>query len=975
MKNKFRRVLIKFLVVMFAVFTTISLGLVGTSCGKTEESTEEESATFSLNYHLKNLSLYETLQLEVEGFENVTWSSEPTGIVSVENGLVTANAYGTANVTATSGKNSDTCIINVLNEGKVPAIKTNVDDGGFNLLVNDTYQLDCSVSFNSQTFSDGTFSFVSSDGETVSVDANGLITAKKLGEAVITVTAEWRDFDSIYLVKEIPVSVHPDLSMNLSVEEDVIYTMASTIDGTTYSDRTKLSYKVILESKDVTSTANVNWVVSDPDIVTIDDLTVVARGRGTAVIYYEYVIDGRTYTSLPVKVTVSTPIKTVEDLVVYEIGTEDFIPASLFEGAAYALKIKAADYTQNADFAYGNIYIDVDTQNGFKGKEINFTVDTTLCSYSVDVLFVTHAISTADEFVAFLNSYSGNKSGVDANMTNTYYAVLTENIDLSGATLPSKSYNNDRFYGVFNGLGHSLTNVTVNSTGGIFGGLHLGTIENLAVIGVSITKTYSSYAILAGYLYPSAVVSNVYVKASINQLTFFRGLFYSGTNGKVSNVIAELEYGSVNTADNKFVFGVSSTGFSTPPTEVYAIGNATAYSGVDNGKEESDLSANYDPETQDVVYATIKDFYTAKKSAITAENGFSEYWKATDNAFWFGDNLLFVSEENVLKTINTYSYSDGSWSAAEAKVDLVELLGKTPEKLLVNGIETAIPTDGKYDVSSLTPGVEHKITVSAADGKLVVQPLRIISHEIGTADEFLAFIGSWNNSTQSVTKTYYAVLTANIDGSTATNAKNGMGQCVGQYQSSRFYGVFDGMGYTVSNITINNSCLFGALQNNVTTATIRNVAFVNLSGTNKSLLLGDSYSGVVENVYVQGSSVHSTHNGGVIAKTSNVYVNNCVFDVEYASTFTGTESYTVNGDSTAASTKFTNVYALGNAKQIQAGDETAPYAAGALAKAVAEGAIVLDATTGFNSCWRVVKEGDTTTVYFGNNVVDVYQAA
>ena len=989
MTNKLRKTLLQFLVLIFAIVMTVSFGLFATSCGETDEETdeptEEEELTFSLNYHLKSLSLYETLQLEVEGFDDVTWSSDNAQVVSVQDGLVTANGYGTANVTATVGDVSDTCIINVLDEGKVPSIRVNVDDNGFNLLVDDTYSLDCAVRFNNQTFSDGTFSFKSSDGETVSVDANGLVTAKKYGDAIITVAAEWRDFDPIYLVKEIPVSVIPNLSMALSVEDDVIYTMSGTVEGETYFNETQLSYQILLDGQDITSTANVNWVVSDSKIVAVEGRNVVAQGRGTAEIYYEYVVDDRTYQSLPVIVTVNAPRKTIADLVVYEIGAEDCIPSSLFEGTAYSLKIKAADYTQNAEFTDGNVCIDVDTQSGFTGKEINFTVDTNLYSYSVDVLFVTHEISTADNFVAFLNSYSGNKQNVDANMSNTYYAVLTEDIDLSGKTLPSKSYISDRFFGVFNGMGHVLTNATVNATGGIFGGLQNSTIENFALIGVSITKTYSSYAILAGYAYPGAVVRNVYIKATINQLTFFRGLFYGVDNLNISNVIAELEYGSVNTADNKFAFGISSKGFATAPKQIYAIGNATAYSGVSNGKEESDASANYDAENQDVVYATMADFYAAKKTEITAENGFSEYWKATDSALWFGNTMLYMNSSYLEDTqyVETWNYDadnkktytesnrtyESAWAPKEiVTLDVANVLGATPVSVTCGSISYEV-VDGKItiDPEAYTNGETYVFTVTCTDAEYYV-PITFVSQYIENNEEFREFLKP-ECGINSLTKGWYAVLAKDLDFSKEINGITEMGM------GTRFYGTFDGQGHSISNFTLDQA-LFG-----YNFGTIKDVAFINVTQTNSSANAGLSYgafgaqTGVVSNVYMDITFTKADAARGVINQLYGVNVKNCVFNVQYSDGNTAVTTYAINGDASEATSNLTNVYFLGNADQIQPGDTNKPYATGALAKVVAEGSVVLDSTTGFNSCWRAVKVGNTTTVYFGNNVIDVYQAA
>lgn len=982
------RVFRKILVGVLTIITLLSFSIFAVAC-QNQAPSDDEGNQFTLNYHLKSIALFETLQLKVQGFDDVIWTSDNQAVASVVDGLVTANAYGTANITATFGNDSDTCIINVLDEGKVPSIRTNVDDDGFNLLVGDTYQLDCSVRFNNATFTDGSFNFVSSDSEIISVDTNGLVRANKLGDAVISVSGSWRNFDSIYLVKEIPVSVNPDLSMTLSIKDSKIFTMAGEIEGVTYSNKTSLSYKILLEGQDVTENASVNWVVADAGIVSIDEnLDVTASGRGTTEIYYEYIVDGKTYMSLPITVTVDAPVKTIKELIIYEIGDEDYIPASLFEGDIVALGFKSADFTEKAEFNDEGIFINEQTQSGFKGKEIALTVDTTLYSYLINAIFVTQDIATADDFVSFLNSYSGNKSNVENNMTNTYYAVLSNDIDLNGVAIPSKKYNDDRFFGVFNGLGHTLINATVNSTGGIFGGLHNGTIENFALIDATVTKTYSSYAILAGYMYPGANVRNVYVSASVNLLTFFRGLFYNNTNGNISNVIVNFNYGSINTATNKFVFGVSAKGgMLNTPSQIYAIGNATAYSGVSNGVAAEDESAKYDVEIQGTIYSNMDEFYKSKKSEFNAENGFSKYWKATEGSLWFGDTMLYVDPEYVedVEYVETWVYDennmtvystneDGSpkvqsnWRIKETiTIDLANILEATPISVKCGNLSYVV-NDGKITINpaNYTNGNSYVFIVEC-ENKTYYQPFLFVSQYIEDNNDFRNFLNPNSGISSLVTKTWYAVLAKDLDFSKETAALTEMGQ------GTRFYGTIDGQGHMISNLTLDQA-LFG-----YNFGTIKNIALVNVECTNSSNNYGLSYgafasqTGVVSNVYMSITATNDEAYRGVIDQIYGVKLENCVFDVNYSSSNTATTTYAINGSASSASSNLTNVYFLGNADQIQPGDTTKPYADGGFAEYVSSGTVITVAN-GFNTNWKVVTENGTTTVYFGNLVVDSYKS-
>ena len=226
------------------IFLCGSLTFVACKGNGTSESQreEQETAEFSLNMHMKEMSLYDTFTLSVENYDDIEWVSDNSAIVSVdENGVVTANAYGQANVSATKGDKTDSCLIIVLDEGKVPEIAVNTDGDEFSLLEGDTFNLGCNVKFNGNYFTDGTFTYQSSNPTVASVNADGLITAGALGTTTVTVQGKWRGFDESYLHKEILVSVVSNISMSLSTVVDVVYNKNETVDGVSYANTCNLS--------------------------------------------------------------------------------------------------------------------------------------------------------------------------------------------------------------------------------------------------------------------------------------------------------------------------------------------------------------------------------------------------------------------------------------------------------------------------------------------------------------------------------------------------------------------------------------------------------------------------------------------------------------------------------------------------------------------------------------------------------------
>jgi filamentous hemagglutinin family protein len=124
-------------------------------------------------------------------------------------------------------------------------------------------------------------------------------------------------------------------------------------------------------------------------------------------------------------------------------------------------------------------------------------------------------------------------ANIDASLTSTWnagagFAPIGSG---SGAT---------NFTGVFDGLGHTISNLTINRTGttvvGLFGYINAGTIRNVGLVGASV-KGGSYTGALAGLGY-GGVVSNAYSTGSVSGSSYTGGLIgnagYGGSGMTVS---------------------------------------------------------------------------------------------------------------------------------------------------------------------------------------------------------------------------------------------------------------------------------------------------------------------------------------------------------------------------------------------------------------------------------------------------------
>ena len=118
--------------------------------------------------------------------DEIVWVSADESVVSVDSqGRLSALACGTVAVTASIGNESDTMLVTVnnvstvLKDFQIPAV--------IHIRAGEEYQVEPVLN---PVYAKDSFHFESSDPDCAAVDAAGLITARAVGTAVITVTAE-----------------------------------------------------------------------------------------------------------------------------------------------------------------------------------------------------------------------------------------------------------------------------------------------------------------------------------------------------------------------------------------------------------------------------------------------------------------------------------------------------------------------------------------------------------------------------------------------------------------------------------------------------------------------------------------------------------------------------------------------------------------------------------------------------------------
>ena len=217
----------------------------------------------------------ETLAATVtpENAENksITWSSNNEAVATVDvNGTVTAKSAGTAVITATStnGKSAG-CTVTV-EKKQIPVTEVRLSESTVGIVEGSTYKLTATV-LPENTTDSKSVSWSSSNSEVATVDANGTVTAKRAGTAVITATSTNGKTAGCTVTvskKEIPITEISLDKSSATLTEGETTTLVATVlpENTTYGK-------------------SVKWSSSNVAVATVDLMgKVTAKSAGTAII-------------------------------------------------------------------------------------------------------------------------------------------------------------------------------------------------------------------------------------------------------------------------------------------------------------------------------------------------------------------------------------------------------------------------------------------------------------------------------------------------------------------------------------------------------------------------------------------------------------------------------------------------------------------------------------------------------------------
>ena len=234
--------------------------------GCTEKETQVEVSSVSLNTSTiemvegETFSLVATVLPKDAEYDGVIWASSNASVANVNSGAVYAVKEGTATITASAGGKSATCSVKV--SSKIVAVTSiTLDKTSLSMQVGETETITAIVSPDNAT--DKTVEWGSSDVAVATV-ADGIITAKKSGEATITAKSGSCIAECKVTITVSAESVTLDkTSLSLAIGESA--TLTATVKPDDATDKT------------------VAWSSSDESVAKVDNgkVTAVKSGKAT----------------------------------------------------------------------------------------------------------------------------------------------------------------------------------------------------------------------------------------------------------------------------------------------------------------------------------------------------------------------------------------------------------------------------------------------------------------------------------------------------------------------------------------------------------------------------------------------------------------------------------------------------------------------------------------------------------------------
>ncbi len=300
--------------------------------------------------------------------------------------------------------------------------------------------------------------------------------------------------------------------------------------------------------------------------------------------------------------TVNTSAGYVSDTAKAEIA---FSGVDIAEGSN--VKVYIAGKSTTATYKNGEFVVTSAPVSGYVNNKTDYLTYFTADGTAYNVKFTYGKEVNAENMDAICHIYN--------DIQTASYLVLTQDIDMSGvAWSVHTNANLSRFYGTFDGAGHTIKNLTLNGTnqaGGMFQKLY-GKVCNLVMTDVVAASGTSIQGVFANEIYSSASIENVYV--NVASMGYRAGALIGlwDSVAPVKNVVVSVDSASHDTYNSALVGYRYNAGMLVDNVHVYS---ANANLPIFDTTKQPLYSAYTDAENY--AEATLGEDYTYTNASAT----------------------------------------------------------------------------------------------------------------------------------------------------------------------------------------------------------------------------------------------------------------------------------------------------------------------------------------------------------------------
>ena len=742
-----------------------------------------------------------------------------------------------------------------------------LSDEKINLFVGIDYQLIVDLKNNGVSVSNAKLEWTTENSNVATVN-NGKIVAIAVGQTTIGVKAEAFN-ESI--TANVAVNVVDTECLVLSENRINLFSKENLL-GETFENAITITAEIVKEDGNI-APASIVWSSEDDSIATVENGVIQGQGVGETKIWASATDDsGKTFKAY-VKVNVDYPVVEKDSILLIDKSIGAIEGITFTEGGSQIVE-KVLDVQAKKWMSVENGK--VNTEQLISGEREYIVCNDTYGYRITETIIADQIIKTSSEMELFLKNATGS------NTRDKYY-VLGADLDYRGVPFNDTA----SFTGTFNGMGHALYNVGTFEQFGewtsLFGSI-AGTIKNLALVDVEMPK--GTDGVLTDVLYEGAVIDNVFIHVKSAHTTDQSGAISRKVagNATIKNSLVWWE----GTSYHRYcglLFGFGEDTANVTFENTYVIAEPQSFGNIGGQRDtfgyQAFRAAMLEKNTE-IIY-TFDEFTTQKPMNISQ---LSRYWDVASCSIPTLESIMrTLSVESLVGIYDIEGESKNIGTAIKAS----EIQGKvnasnetTNEEGFVAvgsfefeidrnlaitqlyfGNERIIDFTYNEEVGKLIIPVEAfanvggknlPVLIRGADSEILIYDVNVIDYVFGTADKLSNFLLTM---TAENTQGKMFALGSDIDFTGKQIADRG----------SIFAGDFDGLGYSIYNVT-GSSGQFTGLFGTIAGGSVSNLSLVNGTITGAGGLFADVVQdgAMVDNVFIHVLSDSGTGNHGAIAR-------------------------------------------------------------------------------------------------------------